>query len=836
MNKNKITSIILATTMLLETVPVVNAYDDVDLNDTSISIENIENEEENYLDKDSTNPIDATDATQNNDIDNSNNTNSDSLEEPDFDINDFIDNSNINNNELGGVVDSDYMREEVEDGVVQDEAYDDMFVDKEEIDISIANDNTIENSGQAKSNVLEITLADGEYVPDLTNNPNGYKTIVVKTTGNKKLVSTDYDRLRTSKIPNIDLSQAISDSIPASAFKNATHLKTFKFPKEFNTIQGASIGDSAFWGCSNLTGNLIIPDSITHIGYAAFYNCRGLNGNLIIPNSVTSIGDFAFYNCRGLNGNLIIPDSITSIGNFAFYSCMGLNGNLIIPDSITSIGDSAFEGCLGFTGNLIIPDSITSIGNYVFYDCRGLNGNLIIPDSITSIGDSAFENCNNINKIIFAINESFISSNYRKNIFDSLDSSKTVIEIPFNFDTSNTWLDSLSPNNNGKPVIQAGRTSPSGDRNFSVSLYIPTPYSEENITVLKDGEAYDLPTKTSDAKYLFDEEGSYNITLTTDLGSVSNIDFEVAASINKPTIEYKNNLVCIVDNGNNLGLTTDRIEYRINGGEWRVYSGSFRVPDELVNGIDNIKVEARVVVGAEVSKVTEYSLTIPKAQITVSDVEITEGDKFNEYDIISAIDIDGTDISDRVTVVSSDIKLDTPGEYKVVYRVEASNGYFTEKEIKVTVLKKKLPPIIKVEDIIVEKDSEFNPLDFVTVTDADGNLIDKANVEIIENTVNVSVPGIYTITYRIIDDNGLTSTETITVTVKESIVSNGSEGNENNDSNKNNVNTENNNNINDKNNNISKIPNAGGFTSLIYLSSLITIAGSYSLLRKRKND
>ena len=71
MNKNKITSIVLATTILLETVPVVNAYDNVTLNDNIISIGNTENEEENDLDKDSTNPIDTTDATQNNDIDNS---------------------------------------------------------------------------------------------------------------------------------------------------------------------------------------------------------------------------------------------------------------------------------------------------------------------------------------------------------------------------------------------------------------------------------------------------------------------------------------------------------------------------------------------------------------------------------------------------------------------------------------------------------------------------------------------------------------------------------------------------------------------------------------------
>ena len=1006
MNKNKITSIILATTMLLETVPVVNAYDDVDLNDTSISIENIENEEENYLDKDSTNPIDATDATQNNDIDNSNNTNSDSLEEPDFDINDFIDNSNINNNELGGVVDSDYMREEVKEDVVQDEESQDIFLDKEEIDISITNDNdlTTENYGQAKSNVLEITLADGEYVPDLTNNPDGYETIVVKTTGNKKLVSTDYNRLRTSKIPNIDLSQAISDSIPASAFKDATHLKTFKFPKEFNTIQGASIGDRAFLGCSNLTGNLIIPDSITHIGYAAFYKCSGLNGNLIIPNSVTSIGEFAFESCSGFTGNLVIPDSVTSIGKCAFRDCSGFNGNLIIPNSVTYIGDYAFKGCSGFTGNLIIPDSVTSIGDYAFaycsgftgnliipdsitsigdyafaycsgftgnliipnsvtsignsafercsgftgnliipdsvtsigsfafdncsgftgnliipdsvtsiekfafYNCRGLNGNLIIPnsvtyiddyafaycsgftgnliipdsitsignytfalcsgftgnliipDSVTSIGNYAFHSCSgftgnliipdsvetigtnpfyscsNIQNFIFRINESFEDINYRKDVFDSLNKNKTIIEMSYDFDTSGTWLDTLDAKNIGKPILKSEIQTDNGE-SLSTSLYIPTPYQEDNVIVLKDGENYKLRTKTSDGKYVFNEEGSYNITLTTDLGTVSNIDFELAAVlINKPTINYENNLVSIVDNGNNAGDYADRIEYRINGGQWLTYTGEFRIPDEFVNGVDGIKVEARVIVKDKVSKATEYSISIPKAQINVENVEITQGDNFDEYGIVSATDIDGTDISDRVTVVSSDVKTDTPGEYTVIYKVEASNGYFTEKEIKVTVLKKKIPPIIEVEDIIVEKDNKFDPLDFITVTDADGNLIDKTNVEIIENTVNISVPGIYTITFRIIDDNGLTSIETTTVTVKESMVSNGSGGNENNDSNKNDTNTENNNNINDKNNGISKIPNAGGFASLIHLLGLTAIAGSYSILRKRKND
>ena len=702
------------------------------------------------------------------------------------------------------------------------------------------------------SNVLEITLADGEFVPDLTNNPNGYKTIVVKTTGNKKLVSTDYDRLRTSKIANIDLSQAKSDSIPAGAFENVK-LTSFQFPQGVESIGDSAfsgctgfngqlvipnsvtmIGDYAFNYCIGLTGNLVIPDSVTSVGIGAFWNCNGFNGNLVIPDSVTSIGDNAFNDCRGLTGNLVIPDSVVTIGYGAFYGCSGLTGNLVIPDSVTYIGGCAFSGCSGFTGDLVIsnsiasievstfygcsgltgdlviPDSITSIGDYAFYGCSGLTGDLVIPDSVAAIGRDAFYNCINIHNFIYKTNESFSDINYRKNIFDALDINKTIIEMSYNFDTYGTWIENLDSKNIGKPVLKSEIPVVDGKSSL-MSLYIPTPYKEENITVLKDGELYDLPTKTSDGKYLFDEEGSYSVTLTTDLGSTSNIDFEVAASINKPTISYKNNMVSIVDNGNSLGVTTDRIEYRLNGGEWKTYTGSFRVPDELVNGIDDVKVEARVVVKDKFSKITECFLTIPKAQIDVEDIIITQGDNFNELDYVTAIDIDGTDITGKVTVVSSDVNLNKPGEYTIVYRVEASNGYFTEKEIKVTILKRKQPPMLIADDVVIRKGDDINPLDFVSAVDGDGNDIDKSEIEIVDSDLDVSTPGKYRITYRIVDDNGLMSTKTISVTVKDDSVTNGDD---------------------EKSEN--KMPATGGVASSISLISFTTMLSGLYFIKKRK--
>ena len=53
---------------------------------------------------------------------------------------------------------------------------------------------------------------------------------------------------------------------------------------------------------------------ITRIPKQAFNNCKNLTGNLVIPNSVTEIGDQAFAGCTGFTGDLTIPNSVTNIG------------------------------------------------------------------------------------------------------------------------------------------------------------------------------------------------------------------------------------------------------------------------------------------------------------------------------------------------------------------------------------------------------------------------------------------------------------------------------------------------------------------------------------------
>lgn len=151
------------------------------------------------------------------------------------------------------------------------------------------------------------------------------------------------------------------------------------------------------------SGDLVIPDSITHngikypvtiIGLSAFEHCVGLT-SVTIPNTVTVIKSSAFEECTGLV-SVTIGDSVTTIQSRAFYHCSAI-ASLNIPNSVTSIGISAFCGCSGLD-SLTIPDAVTFINEASFYGCSGLTS-LIIGNSVVRIDGYAFAGCSSLTSL-----------------------------------------------------------------------------------------------------------------------------------------------------------------------------------------------------------------------------------------------------------------------------------------------------------------------------------------------------------------------------------------------------------------------------------------------------
>ena len=185
---------------------------------------------------------------------------------------------------------------------------------------------------------------------------------------------------------------------------NAVLSKEYNPTVNFSTIFGqqvktyalgdaiTSIGDYAFYGCSNIT-SLNIPNGVTKIGNGTFYGCTGL-ASITIPSNVTSIGDRAFQFCTGISA-LNIPN-ITRIGISAFADCVGVS-SVQFGNSLVSLGDSAFSSCYNLP-SIEFPNSLTSIGAYAFYQCNRIPS-VNIPQNVASLGDGAFKGCSKLTQV-----------------------------------------------------------------------------------------------------------------------------------------------------------------------------------------------------------------------------------------------------------------------------------------------------------------------------------------------------------------------------------------------------------------------------------------------------
>ena len=166
----------------------------------------------------------------------------------------------------------------------------------------------------------------------------------------------------TSQFSEIEIDGVVQPSVVSSYTFNTTGEHIIKYTLVDNT----TIGEAAFYGCTDLT-SVTIPNSVTTIGYSAFSGCTGLT-SVTIGNSVTSIGASVFYNCHSLI-SVTIGNSVTSIGSYVFYGCNSLTSIICNATTAPSIQSDTFRN-IKTGGTLTVPtgstgyDTWMGTGNY----------------------------------------------------------------------------------------------------------------------------------------------------------------------------------------------------------------------------------------------------------------------------------------------------------------------------------------------------------------------------------------------------------------------------------------------------------------------------------------
>ena len=229
-----------------------------------------------------------------------------------------------------------------------------------------------------------------------------------------------------------------SYGIGANLFRDNTTAKSI-------TISNAvtSIGDYAFYGCSNL--NVVyIGNSVISIGTSAFYNCPNLYKIIMLPNSVPTGITSAFQSLSGRityvgNTNYQSGYSVLGIQRVytnlnSYFSVDGIVYALVNPSQRTcDIIDCDYSGATSkfAVGNTVVYKKVTltvdsininafrnntkitkmvvdgnhSLPSYMASGCSSVD-TLIITSNVVNIGSNAFSNSSKTSNAYYFINNS----------------------------------------------------------------------------------------------------------------------------------------------------------------------------------------------------------------------------------------------------------------------------------------------------------------------------------------------------------------------------------------------------------------------------------------------
>ncbi len=196
--------------------------------------------------------------------------------------------------------------------------------------------------------------------------------------------------------------------IPESAFNGCYNMKSLTLPETITKFDKYS-----FQGCSSLTSVVTCPN-LEVIGNYAFAYCGAMTEfNLAASTRLHTIGESAFYYCSNMPFPAFPALETLSIGRSAFSSCNKL-GKVVIPQN-AQIGRQSFasstitELTFPTEGNwrFGIPEDGGQPGWFVF-NYATLPETVIIPSSANVVPNYAFESCYGLKTLVIEDNPELV--------------------------------------------------------------------------------------------------------------------------------------------------------------------------------------------------------------------------------------------------------------------------------------------------------------------------------------------------------------------------------------------------------------------------------------------
>ena len=181
-------------------------------------------------------------------------------------------------------------------------------------------------------------------------------------------------------------------SVAAIAVSSANAAAFVSDGFEYTIINNYSVAIS---GYEDQAKNVVIPERldnrlVTSINYNSFRDNKEITAlDFSQAKYLEVIGYSAFYGCSSVSNQIVIPESVKRIDSYAFSLCESIP-MVQICNNIKVIQPNTFAGCTSLY-NVILPQYLQKIQDAAFANCSALEY-IEIPKSVSEISWSAFYN------------------------------------------------------------------------------------------------------------------------------------------------------------------------------------------------------------------------------------------------------------------------------------------------------------------------------------------------------------------------------------------------------------------------------------------------------------